>query len=128
MVVGRDGGGGNKGVGNGYGVDTGAGVEDGGGDSEGVVGRGGTGEDEESKASVQRIESQEEKVNVRGQYVIVLHDGHIQITKYTDPPPVGVLPKINLAFSGNASYPSLQPMYLLSSWDRGNYQELNTTN
>merc|ERR1711970_469693 len=64
-------------------------------------------EDEESKASFQKTESQDANGAVLGQYVIALPDGRIQTTKYTADPIQGFVAEVT--YSGNAVYPPVKP-------------------
>ena len=81
-------------------------------------------EDEETKASFQKSESQvlllqykvtstkynhveDAKGTVLGQYVIALPDGRIQTTKYTADPIQGFVAEVT--YSGSAVYPPVLP-------------------
>merc|ERR1712106_979862 len=63
--------------------------------------------DEYSSSNFAKTESQDDKGNVAGQYVIALPDGRIQTTKYTADPVLGFIAEVT--YEGEPVFPPPPP-------------------
>ena len=63
--------------------------------------------DDYSKANFAKSESQDDKGNVQGTFVISLHDGRIQTTTYTADPVQGFIAEVT--YQGEPVYPEPKP-------------------